>query len=404
MSVQAAHAGTALRLAQDPKVGSRPFEFAEELVAGGGADDVVTVRHLRLQGSQREIGHKLAEIARDRHGVEPAERDAGTVLERLDYFRSDYPQHYERSLGARDLFGIDVDDPLDTSSLAYNLPARFGCSVVFYPGSHTASGHATLSRNYDFPTASWKDMVGPAAFEPERRNAEDPYVVELYPDTGYASLFLCAYELLGTCLDGINSEGLTVALLANETLANQSSTGAWRPGLNELEIARYLLESCASVEEAREALDSRLFYYMLLPCHYIIGDRSGDSFIWEYSGDLEEIYHVEGRGKPLWATNHPVNEYPSVEDLPDGLTISTYERFRKLNEAVAEAPVKRSVEDMKQANACVKAYSPAPLSVRTLWHGLYDCEERALDVDFYLGADSAGEERRSGYLHFWLER
>ena len=118
---------------------------------------------------------------------------------------------------------------MDASLLPYNLPERFGCSVVFYPGASSASGHATLSRNYDFSTAPWTELAGPAAYEPDRRNAEDPYVIEVYPDTGYASLFLTAYELLGSSLDGINSEGLTVALLANETLRDQQPTMGWRP-------------------------------------------------------------------------------------------------------------------------------------------------------------------------------
>ena len=42
---------------------------------------------------------------------------------------------------------------------------------------------------------------------------------------------------------------------------------------------RYLLETCATVDEARDAIDRASFYYCLVPCHYIIGDRNGDSFI-----------------------------------------------------------------------------------------------------------------------------
>ena len=41
----------------------RGLQFAERIVAGG-PDDFMTVRHLRFRGSQREIGKKLAEIAK----------------------------------------------------------------------------------------------------------------------------------------------------------------------------------------------------------------------------------------------------------------------------------------------------------------------------------------------------
>ena len=39
-----------------------------------------------------------------------------------------------------------------------------------------------------------------------------PYLFEIYPNEGYASMYLSVYGLLG--IDGNNSEGLTVALLA----------------------------------------------------------------------------------------------------------------------------------------------------------------------------------------------
>ena len=118
---------------------------------------------------------------------------------------------------------------------------------------------------------------------------------------------------------------------------------------------------------------------------------------------MRSVYTVEGGGRPLWVTNHPVHEYPSVDDLPPNLTSNTYARFRKLHEEITKAPAKRTDDDMKHANSCVKAVDSGPYKVRTLWHGLYDCEQRTLSVDFYLGEAEAGEERRSGYLPFALE-
>jgi hypothetical protein len=41
---------------------------------------------------------------------------------------------------------------------------------------------------------------------------------------------------------------------------------------------------------------------------------------------------------------------------------------------------------------------------RTLWHAIYDCHDKSLGIDFYLGEkDANGNEKRSGYLHFQLE-
>ena len=381
------------------------LKFSERVVAGG-QDDFMTVRHLQLRGSQRAIGRKLAEIAQSRHGVQPVRVDPPMAERRLEFYRSAYPMHYERALGVQDHFGTALGGGLDAAVLPYNLPANIGCSVVYYPPSYCASGHATLSRNYDWTTGTWADLLGPSAQKDQRRTTEDPYVIEVYPDRGYPSLYLCAYELLGGCFDGVNSEGLTVALLANNTGAAPGPSNAWQAGLSEVEIGRYLLESCADVEEARQALASIDFYYALVACHYIIGDRNGDSFVWEYSVNRKRRYVVEGKGGPQWVTNHPIHAraYPTAESIPASLTSSTFVRFRRLDDEIKRAPTRRTLDDIKHANRCVRAVGQGAVPGRTLWHAVYDCHDKSLEIDFYLGENGAdGKEKRSGYVHFQLE-
>src|SRR5438034_974828 len=46
---------------------AKPLKFQERQVAGK-ASDLMIVRYLRLEGTNEQIGAKLAEIARDRHG------------------------------------------------------------------------------------------------------------------------------------------------------------------------------------------------------------------------------------------------------------------------------------------------------------------------------------------------
>ncbi len=396
-------ATTSFVVALEPS--QKELKFSEEVVAGG-SQDFMTARHLRLRGSQQAIGRKLAEIAQSRHGVEVVRLDPPIADRRLEFYRSVYPMHYERALGVKDHFGTALGGGLDTSLLPYNLPANFGCSVVYYPPSHCASGHATLSRNYDWSTGTWADLLGPSADKNTRRTTEDPYVIEVYPDHGYASLYLCAYELLGGCFDGVNSEGLTAALLANDTGVPPIPSNAWQAGLSEVEIGRYLLETCANVEEARQALASIDFYYALVACHYIIGDRDGNSFVWEYSVNRKRRYVVDGEGGPQWVTNHPIHAraYPTAESIPASQTSSTFTRFRRLNDEINKAPTKRSLDDIKHANRCVSAVAPGTLPTRTLWHAIYDCYDKSLEIDFYLGEeDASGREKRSGYLHFQLD-
>ncbi|MHC5065592.1 MAG: C45 family autoproteolytic acyltransferase/hydrolase [Planctomycetota bacterium] len=378
-------------------------EFSERVVAGG-PEDAVTVRHIELSGSQEGIGAKLAEIAVTRHGIAPIQTAAAVEEQRLAFYESTYPFQHARAKGAARFFA-ELGLQGHSSLLPYNMPPEFGCSVVFYPPEHNESGHGLLSRNYDFTSGSWTGQPPSTGPDGVRRTTQNAYVMEIYPDRGYPSMFLCAYELMGSALDGINSEGLTVAILTNAVQGQATPTGSWRAGLSELEIVRFLLETCATAEEAREALDSISHYYWFIPCHYIIADAEGDSFVWEYSADLSERFLVEGEGEIQMVTNHPVEPHPTADSLPKSLKSNSHWRFRRLDEEITKAGEEKSMQEIRETNLCVRANAGQAYSVRTLWYAIYDTTDLSLEIDFYLGEDSEpGKDRRSEVMRFQLER
>jgi predicted choloylglycine hydrolase len=225
-------------------------------------------------------------------------------------------------------------------------------------------------------------------------------VVETQPTNGGPScLFVCAYELLGGCIDGVNEHGLVVALLADDETVDRDPTLAPAVGLNEIQLLRFVLETCADTGEAREALLAAKQHYMFLPCHYLVADAGGDSFVWERTANAEHI--VEGRGDVQVVTNHLLSRWPSLEDLPaDDGPSATYARARRLTAAVAARSDPLSTADIKSAHACVSREDPSAV-VRTVWHGVYDAADRSLEVSFYLGEGPEGV-RRSPYLRFVL--
>ena len=96
-------------------------------------------------------------------------------------------------------------------------------------------------------------------------------------------------------LDGINSEGLVVAILAEEESgAKVGREPGNEVGMHELMGMRYLLDNCKNVEEAKKALLSLKHYYSFIPCHYIIGDKTGPSGIFRRN-DRKEIFKILGR-------------------------------------------------------------------------------------------------------------
>lgn len=370
-------------------------------VVAGGLDDYMEVGHLVLRGTNREIGAQLATMALDRHGVVPAAGgDPLVTRARRRWYRREWPAHFERMRGVADVHGLAVeDDSVELGLLAY-LGGAPACSVAWLPGSSTLSGHPTLSRNYDFPTGTLTEILGGQAQPGELPMTARPYVMETHPsDGGPSCLFLCAYELLGGGIDGVNSEGLVVALLAIDEPVDAGATLAPAVGLNEIQLLRFLLETCATTGEAREALLAAKQHWMFLPCHFLVADAAGDSFVWERTANRE--YFVEGGGEVQVATNHFLHDRPSLDDLPAGDGPSaTYARARRLAAAVTGRPP-LSPEAITAAHACVHREDISSDS-RTLWHGLYDAVDRSLEVSFYLGDDPAGGVRRSPYLQFRL--
>jgi penicillin V acylase-like amidase (Ntn superfamily) len=90
----------------------------------------------------------------------------------------------------------------------------------------------------------------------------EPYVMQWYPtDGGYASLAVHAFDPLAGTLDGINSAGLVVSILADEEalamlgpLLEPHFGARGAVGLHELQMMRWLLDTCDSADQARQAL------------------------------------------------------------------------------------------------------------------------------------------------------
>jgi hypothetical protein len=252
-----------------------------------------------------------------------------------------------------------------------------------------------------------------------------------YPeDGGYASLATHSFGILSGTLDGINSEGLVVAMMADDEAGME--LGPKRElhigpqqvvGLHELQLMRFVLDTCATANEAKETLLLAKQFYTLAPCHYLIADKAGNSFIYENSTGRNVQHIIEGTGTPLVCTNHQVHRHP-LESLPVGpptMATESFWRYRTLSERIASHEGLFAPDDMKGNNARVSvqgvvdvmsadpnlASAAAAVTSRTMWHGLYDQQAGAVEFNFYLGevenADGRRTERRSDYLRLALE-
>ncbi|ACL65440.1 peptidase C45 acyl-coenzyme A:6-aminopenicillanic acid acyl-transferase [Anaeromyxobacter dehalogenans 2CP-1] len=373
-----------------------PARVEERLVAGGEGGALV-VHHLVLRGSNRAIGHHLGEIARTRYGLEATTaRDPLRVRVQQEWLRRNAPVLHERMRGAADAFGVDADDDAYDVSRLGAPPRVAGCSAAFVPPRDAAGGHPLVSRAFDFalPCVSRPRGSGPGA--------DRPYLLELHPTDGHATLAVVAFELLGGALDGINAEGLVVVAASDVEAAEARplEPEAETVGLDELQLGRHLLETCANAIQAREALLAAKHHYAAYPVHWLVADRHGDAFAFEVGLGRNRAHLLDAAGLPLVLTNHALHRHPEREPLPAGPgPAGTYARWRALRGALAEASEPWTPPAL--AAAAARAFVEPPggpgelTDERTLWHGVYDLRERALEVTFF-ERDEPDPLRRGG--------
>jgi hypothetical protein len=369
-------------------------------VVAGGAGDFMTVHHLDAAGSQAEIGRALAEEAGDRYGWRPVPADPAIGRARRAWFQRHWPQHHARMTGAAAAAGVDLDrDEVHVDGLT-GLPDGSGCSAAWCAPSATTEGHGLVGRNYDFFTVGWEQMFALMSGQPgpehEPAVASRPYVITSVPDDGPATTVITMNELDG-CMEGINEHGLAVALLiADAETAGEPVQAGPQVGISSVQLPRFVLDTCRTVEEAQQALLAAKQYDLGTPLHYLIADASGRAFVWEHTaGGVEHI--VEADGEALCVTNHPLHRRVDPANPPrdNEETMLTHQRLETLTERTKSGPM--SASRLREALDEVRcdALRAGNYPIRTLWRTVFDLDDRTMSTRFYLGDTPGGDLRYS---------
>ncbi|PRX70043.1 acyl-CoA:6-aminopenicillanic acid acyl transferase [Nonomuraea fuscirosea] len=349
----------------------------------GGKNDFQLVRHLTLAGGQVEIGRALAEEAR-RLGWAPTPIDPVVGRARRTWFERHWPQHHARMDGAAAALGLDPDqDELALDALAF-VPEGSGCSAMWIPPSAAADGHGRAGRNYDFFPTTTSEIMGGTPGPGELPMASRPYVITTLPDEGLASVVLTMNELDG-CMDGINAAGLAVMLLVADFEHAEPPKGPATPqvGLASVQLPRFLVDTCANADQAKQALLGAKHYDFGVALHYLVADAYGQAFVWERGTDGSE--HVIDLGDaPLCVTNHLLHRHPDPARLPaDGPhSFGTFGRLRTLYDRASSV---MTAEDVRDGMDAVRQPETGDLPFRTLWTTVFDTAARTLSARFYLG-------------------
>lgn len=355
-----------------------------------------TVWNWKLSGSNEEIGAALAAWGGSALQTAPLPAaDPARIRAQQRFFYKHYRPFHDRMEGVANSHGLLLEEcGHDLSTLWFDVQMP-GCSAAFVPRQRIANGHAHVLRNMDLGT----DLTG----DVEHPSSSRILMLELEPSDGFASLSAVVFDLL-SAMDGINEKGLVV--VCNSHGDYRLDTGYLsepvqhpEPGLNELQVVRYLLDMCADTEDAKEALLSLRTYYSFTPCLYLIADARGRAFVCEKSQAGNRIEFTEVASEPLAMTNFGRTRFKDDADMPadDGPAQGfMYTRYRTLLQGIAS----QDKHELGSLHAIARSASfdnqGDPRSVddmhpdRAIYTTIYDLDERAVFVSCYLGEGDQG--------------
>lgn len=386
-----------------------------EIILPKKDDTYMEVRHIVLKGSNKDIGKALANIAQKDYGVELLPfSDPKYKKQREDYIAKHDQILFDRMKGVEEAYNLEVNHHVDTSLLMYDL-GKIGCSAVFFPNNFSVDNHAFVARNTDFYTVTFSQFThqgNPGGNNLISRN----YVLELYPDEGYATLVLGSMDLMSGIFDGVNSQGLTISCLVDQNVAKMvRKEFDDAQGLAAQQFSRLILEKAKNCEEAEGIAKDNEIYMIMDGFHYLVTDRTGKSLVIEFSEkDLTPIFtYVDNNIRIL--TNHPVNKFPNIKDFPTtdpAARYNTFNRYATLNKYLLENSGKKfSTDDGFEALSLVQGFcndaSEGPslnLPLRTLWPVITDLDNCSMQVKFYLNDGPDKTLNFSPIYNFKLEQ
>ena len=370
-----------------------PVVVKNEVILPRGPGQYMEVRHIVLRGSSEEIGRAIGEIGQKWLGIK-LPQSAGPLYAKAQqlYLRKNYPILVEKSEGVARSYGVSPDDDkYNPASLFYDV-APFACSTVYYPPSSTENGHPLLAHNMDFYKITLREFLGMEPVPGEHKFFTRNFVMETYPDEGHPSLVVGSLDLLNGGMSGMNSKGLVVAILAEHKCPTSDNMKV--SGLTAFQLARLLLDTCETVEQAKIAILNNRMVFSFEGVHFQVADRFGNSFICDIDPKDFSYHFTDNDGRPQVMTNHSQYLYPEVGDFPPyspKATYNTFYRYRRLHNYVQDHKGKFSAQDALKAMSMVYAHTHdveegAALSspCRTFWTQVYDIEDGSLETKFYL--------------------
>ncbi len=386
-------------------------------------------RHIIVKGTNEEIGFDLATLAKNEYGAKLWRYDDPVYGQaRREYFRRNWPAMLERSQGVLQAFGLPKDDVVyDATSLPFDwYDAQRGkdlgantCSAAVLP-IEKSNGATYVSRNFDLMAmVLWSELFGKKPPQGAFNCWSRGIVLEIQPDPGYKTLLIGGQELLTPYIDGLNEKGLYISLFHDPWGVGDEAgpaSGMAISGISMVQMLGLLLDTCATVEEAKRQILHNRIMHVIMCSHMIIADATGNATIFEIDRHSQAYVFTDRKAnEPLFITNHPVSRYPQPSTYPEfdaSAEHNSFQRqilFRDAYAALKPPFRKEDATAMTDAVHCAfiddKKAEAGPKE-RTLINTTADLSKPEISVRWYLGdvGPIAGtnhmEDRMSDYFTF----
>jgi hypothetical protein len=384
-----------------------PVIAKDEVVIAKENGSRVQWRHIVLKGNNTEIGLALGQIAQNDYGVKSLLKYADPIYgkARREYMERNCPPLGERMAGIAKAYGLSADnDTYDTTTLPYDA-GSLACSMIYYPPDTMIRGNTLVSRNTEWYLVPVDVYLNLSDNSSANAAASRDFVMEIYPDEGYSTMAISMNDL-NSITDGLNSEGLGISMLEDISFAPGQTlpAGARDSGVNNLQIARLILETCRTVEEAKVAFLNNKLFFTGMASHYMVYDALGNSTIVEWNETSGSVIFTDGLpAKPNIMTNHPIYLYTgySLKDLPREADLipynDPYDSFRRYitlsnltnitnsqNGRFTEAQAADALSAVSPNTVIAAEGAMRPLPINTIYHVLTDLTSRSMKVKFYL--------------------
>jgi hypothetical protein len=384
-----------------------PAIMKDEIIIAKENGSRVQWRHIVLKGNNTEIGMALGQIAQNDYEVKSLPKYADPIYgkARREYMERNCPPLGERMAGIARAYGLSAgNDTYDTTILPYDA-GSLACSMIYFPPETMESGNALASRNtewYLVPMDIYLNLIGDAT---GNAAASRDFIMEIYPDQGYSTMAISMNDL-NSVTDGLNSEGLGIAMLEDISMIPEQTlpSGARDCGVNNLQITRLIMETSRTVEEAKMAFLNNKVFFTGIGSHYMVYDSMGNSTIVEWNATSGNVIFTDGiSAKPNIMTNHPIYLYKgySLEDLPRESNLipynDPYDSFRRYitlsnftnisnsqNGRFTEAQAADALSAVSPNTVIAAEGAMRPLPINTIYHVLTDLTNRSMKVKFYL--------------------